>query len=139
VVYIGKLRPVLAGGTSFTQLSGQRSDVGLTLGDNLCREGADGQASLPSVIADVRVVNITGAIRISIVDGILIYARHVRVVPEVVVVPVAAFVTCAVVSVAVVHAAIESDVRSPVSVVPQVTVVIVAPVTGGPERAAVWG
>ena len=51
--------------------------------------------------------------------------------------PVAALVADAGIAIAVINAAIEADVRTPIATVEAVTVIVVAPLAGGPERALI--
>src|SRR5215469_14804387 len=75
-------------------------------------------------------------------DGLVVHANvgdvdvvHGAVVVEVAVSPIAAFITVAEVAVAVVHATVEADVRSPVPGVPDVHAVAPSPISGRPEHA----
>ena len=80
-----------------------------------------------------RVEVIHHTIVVDVANHIDIYVVDVSVVVERVIAPVAAFITHAAVAKAIVHAAVEPDVRPPVAVVPVVAILIVAPVTGRPQ------
>jgi hypothetical protein len=61
---------------------------------------------------------------------------HGAVVEEGSIIPIAALVALATVTEAIVDAAIETDLRSPVAVVKRVSAIIPAPVAGGPKQAS---
>jgi hypothetical protein len=86
---------------------------------NLFRTNWTGsKATVTSVVADPLVVNDADAVRIRVVNSIGIDARNVAVIYETAVVPIATLVSHAVIAMAVIHAAIKADVRTPESVVP---------------------
>ena len=104
-----------------------------------CGPGAHLQSALSAVeahtsaaavvSADSAVVNVMHHGNVHIVNG--------AVVIEVPAAPVAALVADADIAEAVIHAAIEADMRTPVATVKAITVIVVAPVAGRPERALV--
>ncbi len=63
---------------------------------------------------------------------------HRAVVEEMTAVPVSAFVTEAAVSEAVINAAVEADMRSPETGVPEIASAAPAPITGSPQKADLW-
>ncbi len=64
-----------------------------------------------------------------------VYMIHFAVVKEMISVPVPAFVAEAAVPEAVVNAAVEADMRSPVTGVPEIACVAPAPIARGPQKA----
>jgi hypothetical protein len=118
-------------------LYSERRHVRFAKSDHLGGNRASGETTLSAVVTDTRVIDIADVIGIGVMDGVAIYMGHVGVVHEVAVIPVAALVPCAVIAVAVIHSAIEADVRPPVAVVEQIAVVIEAPIAGRPQSAAV--
>src|SRR5271155_2221 len=75
-----------------------------------------------------------GLVDVDIADDGGVYAADRSVVVEAVSAPVAAFITSAVVAEAVVHAAVEADMRAPVSGVPEVAAITPAPISRRPEH-----
>ena len=63
---------------------------------------------------------------------------HRAVVKEMTAVPVSAFVTEAAVTEAVVNAAVEADMRSPETCVPEIASAAPAPITGSPQKSDLW-
>lgn len=118
VIYIGKLCAVLARRTRLVQLSGQRSHMRLAGSHQLGRNRTSCQAALSAVVADTGVVYDGHVMHVGVVDDGRIHIRYGSVVPEMVVVPIAALVSCAIVAVAVIYSAVKTDVRSPVSAMP---------------------
>jgi hypothetical protein len=82
-------------------------------------------------VVDHLIVDVNIA-RVHIMDDVDIYAIHCRVVPEVVMVPIAAIVSISGVSKPVVNAAVEPDVQSPESVMEAITPAVESPVAWSP-------
>jgi hypothetical protein len=104
----------------------------LVEGDVLCRGWARHQAAAASVVADPVVIDDCDIVNVDVPDDRRIHACDGAVVVEVVVIPIAALIARAKVAVAVIHAAIKAQVRSPVAVVPQVAVAVEAPIARRP-------
>jgi hypothetical protein len=90
---------------------------------------ADAAVRCPVVIRDIASINI--------VDPVDIDPVHCRVIAEVIVIPVAAVVSIAEVSKAIVNAAIETNVQSPESVVEAIAPAVESPVTRSPQCARI--
>jgi hypothetical protein len=88
--------------------------------------------AIDSDIVDDRLVDVYVA------DDGIVYVADGGVVVEIIAVPVAALITMTVVAVAVVHAAIETDVRSPITRVKEVTPTAPSPISRSPEQAITW-
>src|SRR5208282_140888 len=58
---------------------------------------------------------------------------HIRVIAELIVLPVAALVAEATIAVAIVDAAVEADFRTPIALIPSIRAIAASPVTGRPE------
>jgi hypothetical protein len=110
----------------------QWSDVLLAEGYILRRQRTRPQAAIAAVIAHAGVVDDGHIVDIGVMNNRLVYACNRTVVLERIVVPVSAHVAHTHVAVAVVHAAIEADVRTPVAVVPSITAAVEAPVSRRP-------
>ena len=72
---------------------------------------------------------------VDIVDYCHVHVVHPSVVVEVVPPPVSALITFSTVPIAVIYSAIETDARSPVTVIPSVRSVVPSPVSGCPQIA----
>jgi hypothetical protein len=90
---------------------------------------ADAAVRYPVVIRNIASINI--------VDPVDIDPVHCRVIAEVIVIPVAAVVSIAEVSKAIVNAAIETNVQSPESVVEAIASAVESPVTRSPQCARI--
>src|SRR5215471_691686 len=102
----------------------------IALLDGLMRPDSTGSA----VVAHTSdIVDHCGVIDVVYIDDV--HVGHCAVVKELSATPVAAMESHAGIAEAVVDAAIESDMRSPVALVPHVITVIPAPITGSPEDA----
>ena len=136
-VHIVKLLAVLRGFALVLDLRRHRRSAGSAEGCDLCRPRPDVNAAATAIIRNARpVVDHHGAVvDVSNVDDVNAVDRAVVV--EVVAVPVAAIVAITGVTEAVVDAAIESDVQTPVTAEEAPAVVVPAPVSGSPERAVV--
>jgi hypothetical protein len=99
--------------------------------------GARCKAAASAVIADAIDGHIVddGFIDIHVPNDGCVHATYSGVVVKVVSPPVAAFISVAVVSVTVVHAAVEADVRTPVSSVPKVSTITPSPPAWRPQQA----
>lgn len=91
-----------------------------------------GNSTSSAVIAHARVIDDGHVVHIDIVNNRRVHARDRAVVEEGAVMPVTAHVARTDVAIAVVHAAIKANVRTPITPVPQVTIVVEAPITGRP-------
>jgi len=139
MVYAGKLRPVGAGDVLILDLCPHGRGMCLMTSRQFRGPGAHLQSALSAVeahtcaaavvSADAAVVNVMHHGDVHIVDR--------AVVIEVSAAPVAALVADADIAKAVVHAAIEADMRTPVATVKPIAVIVVAPVAGRPQRALV--
>jgi hypothetical protein len=109
----------------------------LLSGDTLGRQWTGSEAAVPAVVTDAGVVHHRNVIRIYVMHIGTIHMRDVGVVHETVVMPVAAFITNAGVTGAVVHAAVKADVRTPVAVMPAISAAVEAPVARGPEGSLI--
>ena len=138
MVYVGKLSAISAGNVFILELLTHGRGMSLVTSRQFRRSGSHLEPARSAVEAH------TGTTPV-FVDGAIVdvvYHRDVDVVDRAVVVevtaaPVAALVADTDVSIAIVDAAIEADVRTPVSTVEAVTVIVIAPVAGCPERALI--
>lgn len=128
---------VLAGDVPVCQLRLDRTHAAFSLRGLFLHRRTRHDAALPAVIADAvhRDVIDDGFVDIHVTNDCGVHMADSGVVVEVVSTPVAAFIAAAIVAVAVVHAAIETDVRTPVSRMPDVAAVTPAPPAGSPEQA----
>src|SRR5580700_1427618 len=117
-------------------LRGDGRNVALASGSIFLGSGASVYAAVAAVkagavtigaVLNSRVVNVAVERDVHMADGL--------VVEEVPVVPAAAFVASARVAVAIIDAAVETDLRSPIAFVEEIGAVVVSPVTGSPEVA----
>ena len=136
-VHVVKLLAILRGLTLVLDLGGHRRSAGTAEGCDLCRPWPYVNAAATAVIGDTRpviddhraVVDMSDVDDVNAVDG--------AVVVEVVAVPIAAIVAISGVTEAVVYAAIEADMQTPVAAVEAPAVVVPAPVSGRPKRTVV--
>jgi hypothetical protein len=136
LVDVVELLSVLGGCALHLDLRGHGRGARSAIGCDLGGLRADVDAAAASVIGDAGVViDDYGAV----VDVGDVYADAVdgAVVVEVVSVPVAAVIAVSGIAEAVVDASVEADVETPVAAAPSPTVVIPAPVAGGPEGSVV--
>jgi hypothetical protein len=140
VVYVDVLLPVLHGLGTMLHLGGQGAHVLFAHGVELALRRPHVQAAPSTVVADavvlgvpwnVPVVDVTDTVGIDVVDGPVVH--------EAVMVPVAAVVAGAGVSVAVGNATVEANVGTPVALVEAIAVAKKSPPAGRPECAGVGG
>jgi hypothetical protein len=116
-------------------LHSRRSGTLLTKRRLLCggRTGVD--TTSPTVVANVARGPVDYRFRVDVVNSCDIDIVYRPVVVEGSIIPVATLIAIATVAEAVVDAAVETYLRSPVAIVEHVRAVIPAPVAGGPEQA----
>jgi len=107
--------------------------VSFVHGSLLLRSGSSADSAVATVVADVRIV--VDDDRFVIDVGYIgdVNVVHAPVVKEAVALPISAIKTIAGVAKAVIDAAVKSDVRSPVSIVPSVEAIVPTPVSGSPK------
>ena len=128
----GKLAAVPARCFAVADLAGRRRDSALAHRGLLLRIGASVDAALAAVVAYAVIVVHHDSPVIDVVDTRYVDVIHAAVVGEGAMIPVAAFITAARVPEAVVHAAVEADVRPPVTGVEDVGAAAPSPVPGSP-------
>jgi hypothetical protein len=140
VVLVEELLVILNGHLACLNLSVHGRRVVLVACGKLRRAGTDIDAAATAVVADavydsaaVTDVVVDNVVAIHVVNDVDIHVSDSAVVVEVVILPVATVVADADVAKAVVDAAIEADVGSPVAVVEGVTAAIEAPVGRCPK------
>jgi hypothetical protein len=139
MVYVGKLRPIGAGNVLILDLCPHGRSMLFMASRQFRGSGAHLQSALSAVEAH------TDAAAAIISHGTVVNVMHNRsihivvgaVVVEMPTAPVAALVADADIAEAVIDAAIEADMRTPVATVKPIAVIVVAPVAGRPERALV--
>lgn len=101
----------------------------------LLRCGPRLNAALATVVAHIGHVRVVddGRVVVNVPHIRNVYVIHATVVVKLAVPPVAAVVAISVISVAVVDPAIETDLGSPVTRVPEIRILIPSPIAGGPE------
>ena len=137
LVHVVELLAILRGLALVLDLGGHRRSAGPAEGRDLCRPWPYVNAAATAVIGDPRpviddhvaVVNMSDVDDVHPVDG--------AVVVEVVAVPITAIVAISGVAEAVVYAAIEADMQTPVATIETPAVVVPAPVSGRPKRSVV--
>lgn len=136
VVLVGKLRAILHGRLRVGALRRQSGEVVFVAGRSLRSVGAILQSAVAAVVAYARGIVVVGhAVVVSVADVVFVHAADGRVVVEIAAAPVAAFISIAAIAMAVIYAAIEADMRSPVAMAPAVMAARIAPVTRRPESA----
>src|SRR5579863_6210360 len=107
------------------------------MGRGLFRRGrARPGTTISAVIADVVVRSVVDdGLVIDVVNVGDIHIIHRAVVIEASVSPISALIADATVTKAVVNATVEADVRTPVAIVPGISIVAPAPISGSPEQA----
>jgi hypothetical protein len=90
------------------------------------------ESAIAAVVANPCVVDDGYIVDVDIPYHRLIHPGNGAVIHECIVVPIPADVAYADVAEAIIYAAIEADVRSPVAVMPSVTAAVEAPIAGGP-------
>ncbi len=130
----GEQRAILAGGVFLLALRGDRRSVGFVGETFLLGGGTDLHSTLSAVEGHVRVVD-DDRLVIDVGDVGDVYVGDGAVVEEVAFAPLATLEAVAAVAEAVVDAAVEADLRSPVAFVEGVDAVIPSPVAGSPEQA----
>jgi hypothetical protein len=136
-VHVVELLAILRGFALVLDLGGHRRSARPAEGCDLSRSWPCVNATTTAVIGDPRpviddhraVVNMSDVDDVNAVDG--------AVVVEVVAVPIAAIVAISGVAEAVVYAAIEADMKTPVAAIEAPAVVVPAPVSGCPKRSVV--
>jgi len=144
VVLRERLLRVVHGLLADCRLRCNRSHMAFMHGSHFLRARLNRYAAVSAVIADAvgglhAVMNIIDddIVLVDVVDDIDIHIVYVAVVIEVISLPVAAEVAEADVAEAVIDAAVEADVRSPVTTVEHVVAAVVSPVGWGPKSAVV--
>jgi len=138
MVHVGELGAICAGNVLILELSMHGRGVRLLASRQFRRPGAhlqparsavEAHTGAAAVFTDGAIVDVVDYGDVDIVDR--------AVVVEVAAAPVAALVADADIAKAVVDAAIEPDMRTPVATVKAIAVIVVAPVSGCPERALI--
>src|SRR5581483_7930811 len=127
MVILEKVGLVLTGDVSVCELRLDRTHAAFSFRSLFLHRGTCRDAALPAVIADAvdgDVIN-DGFVDVHIADDGCVHVANSGVVVEVVTTPVAAFIA----------AAVEADVRTPVSGMPEVAAVAPAPPSRCPEQA----
>src|ERR1700722_8161367 len=136
VVHRRELRAVGAGEVLLLALHSGRFHVAVAIRRHFAGGCAGIDAAAAAVVADaVGFAVIADAAVVGVVNVGHVHVIHRAVVIEMIVVPVAAFVAVAEIAEAVIHAAVEADVRAPVSTVPEIAAAAPAPISGSPEEA----
>src|SRR5215469_2661925 len=94
--------------------------------------------AVTAVVADVAFGDVGDSRVVGVVDNGRVYAVHISVVGKATAFPSAALIPNTAVAEAVVDAAVETHVRSPIPRVPDIYAVTPAPVTGSPQEAHLW-
>ena len=139
MVCAGKLRPVGTGDVLILDLCPHGRGMSLMASRQLRGSGAHLQSTRSAVEAHpgaAAVVSADAAV-VDVMHHVYFHSVDRAVVVEVPAAPVAALVPDADIAKAVIDAAIEADVRTPVATVKAITVIVVAPVAGRPERTLV--
>lgn len=135
-VHVVELLTVLLSFTLVLDLGGHGRDSGTAHGFDFCWPRSVSDAASASVIGDAGVVIDDDCAVVDIVD-MGADAVDGAVVVEVVAAPIASVIADAGVAKAVVDAAVKADVRAPESAAKAPTVVVPAPVAGGPESTVI--
>src|ERR1700688_4018838 len=101
----------------------------------LLRSGSRPDSATAAVVADVRIIVDDNRLVINVGDVGDVNVVHAPVVKVAVALPISAIKTTAGVTKAVIDAAIKSDVRPPVSLVPGIEAIVPTPVSGSPKLA----
>jgi hypothetical protein len=128
------LRPIAGSFAGMLNLRGYRSYPRIARYRQFRSGGPRIDSSAPAVVTDPVAAVIRHRIIVHISDGLGIHIRNRTVVINDTVVPIGAIITAARISIAVVDAAIEANVRTPVSCVPQISAVFISPPRRRPER-----
>jgi hypothetical protein len=86
-------------------------------------------------ITDPDVSDVSHPIVVNVVDNRRVYGVYRAIVRELIMVPIAAFIPTATITMAVIDAAIEADMQTPIPVIPVIAAGRKCPVGRGPERA----
>lgn len=137
IVTLEKIPAILSGHLLVCHLRTHGSHAPLVHRRLLLRGRTGFDTAVSAVIAHSvdRYIVDDGSVDVHIPDDGGVYVAHSCVVVETIAPPVAAFISTAVIAEAVVHAAVEADVWSPVSGVPRVAATTPAPVTWCPQQA----
>jgi hypothetical protein len=111
-----------------------RRDVPLARNSLLPGSGLRLHASISSVVADT-IHGIDNRPLVDVVDDSDVYVVDARVIEELAVIPVTAFVADSDVAVTVVDSSVEADVRTPISDIPEIRAVRPTPISRRPEKA----
>ena len=125
-------------------LRGHGSRMALTHGSHFLRSRLYGDAASSAVVADaigrlhaiVHIIN-DDVMLVDVVDDVDVHVGDGAIVVEVISLPIATEETEADVTVAIVNAAIEADMGTPVAAVEHIVAAVVSPVRRGPERAVI--
>ncbi len=137
VIDVEELRTILSRLPRVHCLRRQWRQVPFTRRLQLRWSGTRFNAAVAASIADAVIVVIVDGhvVHVDIPYDRRVYIRDRAVVIEIVVVPVATVIATANISMPIVDAAVVADMRSPVAVIPAVTIVHPAPVAGCPQSA----
>jgi hypothetical protein len=137
IVTLEKIPAILSGNLFVCRLRTHGSHTPLVQRGLLLRGRTGFDTAVSAVIAHSvdRYIVDDCSVDVHIPDDGGVYVAHSCVVVETIAAPVAAFISTAVIAEAVVHAAVEADVRSPVSGMPRVAATTPAPITWCPQQA----
>jgi hypothetical protein len=120
-------------------LRSYRSHALLMKNGYLGRRGTHVDSARTAVIADPRVRNHVGhAVVVNVVNHTYVHIRHIAVVIEMPIAPVAAVEPAAYITESIVDSAIEAYVIAPIAVVPAIMSAIEVPIRRSPERVNIW-
>jgi hypothetical protein len=115
-------------------LRGYGRDMPLMCGSFFLRSGARVDAAASAIEANAGNVCFVHSRVIHIVNNVDVYVEHRAVIEEVSVIPAPAFETVAKVTEAIVDPAVETHLRTPVTIIENVPAVSPTPIAGGPEK-----
>ncbi len=118
------------------RLCGDPSNMALTCCRFLLRSGARGNSSWATVVADVTNGVVGYIFDIHVVDNVDIDVHHVAVIEKVSALPATAEEAHAEVAETVIDSAIESDLRTPIAVIENVSAVVPPPIGRSPEKSS---
>jgi hypothetical protein len=126
---------VLARGAFMLQLRRKRAAMRFVGVGCLLRRGTCGYSALSAVVRHVCIIVYDDGLVVDIGDVCDIHISHRPVIEKFATAPFAAGEAFAEVSEAVINAAVESDMRAPISGIPNIEAVVPTPVSGGPQIA----
>ena len=130
-----ELRPIRRSLTSVLNLLNNRRRARIPDDRQFPGARPDIDSTATSVVADAILAVIPDLVIVYIVNGRRVYIRDYPVVPQVAAVPIGSVIPVAGVSVSVIDAAVEADMRTPVARMQHVNIVIITPPRRRPEGA----